>query len=164
MQGIIRTVVYGVAEQVLLDLIFQNLLGETMNKRISKYLEAGKAAKMSSGQLLANQAFMTPIATFVQRKATKSVTNHYLAPTLEQALRMKHDKLEDVHTTTADLPKPVSSQFRTETGDERTSHKQGRHRKLSLQSATAVVMSSTRDRHHPWPSRMILVRMILTRT
>lgn len=103
-QGRICTVVYDVFEQVLLDLIRQNVLGEKIDKRISNNLEVGISAKTISNKLLANHAFMTPVAAFVQRKATESVANQHLATTLEQAHTMKHEKLEDEHITTAALP------------------------------------------------------------
>lgn len=112
--------------------IRQAVLGETLDKRISKYFEVRRAAEIFSNKLLENHFFMTPIATVVQRKATKSVASHYLARTFEQALTMKHDKLEDMPTTTPTLPKPVSSPSPTETDDEGTSYEDCSHRKFSL--------------------------------
>lgn len=116
---------------MLLDLLRQDVLGETLDKRISKYFKVGKAAEIFSNKLLANHAFMTPIATYVQRKATESFADHRLAATLERALTMKNDKLQDVHTTTAALPKPVFPPSRTESDIEETSDEDRSRRKSS---------------------------------
>lgn len=112
--------------------------------------------------LLVNYSFMTaPIATSVQHKVTESVANSHFATTLEQVHTMKHNKLEDVQTTTAVIPKPVSLPSCTETDDKGTSYEDNSHRGV-WDDATAVILSSTRDRHHPLASHMNRARMILS--
>lgn len=74
---------------------------------------------------------MTPIATFVLRRATESVANLVLATNLEQALTMKQDKVEDIHRNKAALAIPACPP-RTEIDDELKSYQERSHRKSSL--------------------------------
>lgn len=70
-QGRILPALYDLVEKELLHLIRQDVLVETPDKRISKYIEVRKAVETFSNKLMGNLAFMKPVATFVQRKATE---------------------------------------------------------------------------------------------
>lgn len=64
-EGRVRTLVYDVIEKVLLYLIRQEVLGETIDIHISKYFEVGKTAEIFTNKLLfAIKNFMTPIKTY----------------------------------------------------------------------------------------------------
>lgn len=75
---------------------------------------------------------MIPITTCVKGKATESGVCHQLITTLDPPLTMEHNRLGNMHTTTAVLWNPVSSPSRTETDDEETANKDHSRCKSSL--------------------------------
>lgn len=88
-QGQIHTILYYVVEQMMLDLICQDILEETLKTLILQYFKVGKSAEKVSNKLLANHAFITEISTCGQCKATESVVSHHPDTSLQQDFTME---------------------------------------------------------------------------
>lgn len=67
-QSGIRSVVYRVLEQVMLDLLRKDVIEETMDAHIAKVLNTYAAADEISEKLLTSSSFIAPITTFVPYK------------------------------------------------------------------------------------------------
>lgn len=96
---------------------------------------------------------MTLITILVYRKTTESVANHHHFTTLGKTLMTQQDNLEEVHMATAALSKLVFLTSCSGTDDKRTSYEDGSHRYRVSAADKTLIVSSTRDRHYPHPSR-----------
>lgn len=72
-QGGILSFMYNVVEQVVLELLRNDTIRETLNARVTKYFNNDAAANSLSKRWLTSITFMSPIATFVKRKADTAV-------------------------------------------------------------------------------------------
>lgn len=72
-QNSIRTVIYDVLEQLMLDLVCEELIRELLKAHITKYIYADAGVAGFSKRLLTARSFMAPIAIFVKRKTVTSM-------------------------------------------------------------------------------------------
>lgn len=64
----IRSLMYNVSEEVILDLPRKDVICKTLNAHIAKPLDTDVAADMLPKKLVTSSSFMPPIATFGRRK------------------------------------------------------------------------------------------------
>lgn len=67
-QNGIRSVIYNINAQVMLDLCHKDVIGDTMDAHIAKFLDTNAAADRLSQRLLTLSTFMSPLVTFMRRK------------------------------------------------------------------------------------------------
>lgn len=71
----IRSVVYNVVEQVMLDQLRKDVSRETLNAHTAKLLDINTDADRILMNLLTSSPFMSPMTTSVQRKTDTTVAN-----------------------------------------------------------------------------------------
>lgn len=69
----VRSIVYNTVEQVMLDLLSKDFIGETLDAHTAKYLNTNEAAEGLSKRLLTSNSVLPPIATFVRRTTDKAM-------------------------------------------------------------------------------------------
>lgn len=71
----IRSVVYSVLEQALLDQLHNDVIGETLNAHIAKFFDPYAAISRLSKKLLTANSFMASMATFVRCETNTAITD-----------------------------------------------------------------------------------------
>lgn len=64
----IRSVVYNVAEPIMLDLIWKEVVGKILGTHITKFFDSDEAAPGSLKRLITSSSLTAPVATYVGRK------------------------------------------------------------------------------------------------
>lgn len=72
--GILSAVHY-VEEQDVLDQLRKEVVGETLDVHIAKFLDMDAAADRVSKKLLTSSSLMAPVVTFVQRKSDTAIAD-----------------------------------------------------------------------------------------
>lgn len=67
-QSGVGSVVYNVVEQIMLDLLFKDVIGECFDAHIAKAVDMDEAAEGFWSRLLSSSSLMAPIATFIRQK------------------------------------------------------------------------------------------------
>lgn len=74
-QSGIRSVVYDVDEQLMLDLLRKDVIGEKLDRHIAKFFDTEAATDGLSKKLMTSSSFMAPIATFVSRRPDSAIAD-----------------------------------------------------------------------------------------
>lgn len=67
--------VYYLVEHVIFDQVQTVLIGESMDKHVEKYFEAGRATKAPWSRTLRNDEFFTPMALYIQEKKMEAIAD-----------------------------------------------------------------------------------------
>lgn len=152
----VRSVVYNVVEQVVFDLIRQDVIGETLDKHISAYLDTENAADKVCDKLLSNNSFMTPIATFVKRKTNETIAAERVVAKMKEHLHItapdpavKHIERKSVSPpsrTESALSSPSSDNQQEHKSNHRRSKRRSRSRRRHRRHSKDEKRSSTSDK------------------
>lgn len=72
-QTCFRSVLRIIAEHVMLDLVHKDVIGESLDAPIVKFIDPYPAAERLSKRLLISGTFMVPFATLVKRKSDSAI-------------------------------------------------------------------------------------------
>lgn len=75
--------VYEAVGHVVLDQIWMDTLGETIEMHVDKYFHLAKVAKAFGRRLLCNDGLFSQIASFVEIKIIDAITDQYIVGVIE---------------------------------------------------------------------------------
>lgn len=114
-QSGIRSVLYNVMEQEILDLLRKKVIGETLNAGIAKFFDTDAAPVRLSKKLLTSSSFMALITTFVRRKTDSAIADQKC----RLAMASKKEAVPDLEAYDDIIETPPS---RSDSGSEEPQH------------------------------------------
>lgn len=106
----VRSAVYKVFKEVMLHLIREEIIEETLKAHIASYFDANAASTGLSKMLLVSCAFMAPIAKLAGRKTNNAIENEKYSVT--------HSSIQLMYTVEPYNDKNKSLQSRSKSGSE----------------------------------------------
>lgn len=85
-----RSVLDNAREQILLDLLRREVIGDILNKHITKCFGTPDTADQASPKLLSANPFMAPIQAFIHRKDSKAIAVECIPTKIAKQLKLQN--------------------------------------------------------------------------
>lgn len=82
----VHSVIYSAIEQVLLNLLRRDVIGETLDMHLCTCFNSWEAADRAGGKLLSTNFSRAPIAAFIQGKTENDTTAERVATEIEEQM------------------------------------------------------------------------------